>query len=269
MQSRRGRRILLAGLIGYAAGMYALMALPESTYNSLIDDDRWVEGAGTLALLAASAFFLFGFVRVRRLPPARRPPRLLQVSLVALAILFFTGFGEELSWGQRILGIETPSDIEEASSQGELNFHNLEALGSDYLDADRLFQLFWFSFGVLVPLGAALFLVLRRLLRRVVPIMPLVISAALVANQLLDWAAHEYFESRYHSEGFPLSHSLFETKESVTSLILAIGAWYVFDRLRTGSADALHLDEGDSLLRRSTSARGRGERRVEQPTAGG
>ncbi len=264
LESPGGRRILLAALIAFAAGMYALLWLDEGTYNSLIDEDRWIEGPGTLGLLAASLFFFGGFLRARRREPGRRPPRLLQASLLALAILFFVGFGEEISWGQRFLGIETPSNIKEASSQDEINFHNLE-FGGDVVDADRLFQLFWFTFGVLVPVASATSVRVRRVLRRILPIMPLLVSAALVANQLLDWVAHEYFEDRYHNDGFPFSHSLFETKESVTSVILAFGAWYVFNRLQAGSADALHLPEDDSFGRRIARAIRRGGPRAEHP----
>jgi hypothetical protein len=48
----------------------------------------------------------------------------------------FISFGEEISWGQRIFGIETPAFIADANRQSELNFHNLYALsgGSTWLN---------------------------------------------------------------------------------------------------------------------------------------
>jgi hypothetical protein len=42
-----------------------------------------------------------------------------------LAILFFFGFGEEISWGQRLFGFETPEEIKLANTQQEFNLHNL------------------------------------------------------------------------------------------------------------------------------------------------
>ena len=38
----------------------------------------------------------------------------------------FFGAGEEISWGQRIFGIETPEAFAEHNRQGETNLHNLE-----------------------------------------------------------------------------------------------------------------------------------------------
>jgi hypothetical protein len=45
--------------------------------------------------------------------------------LVGLSLFFVAG--EEISWGQRILGIETPEAIAEQNRQGEINLHNSEA----------------------------------------------------------------------------------------------------------------------------------------------
>ena len=74
-----------------------------------------------------------------------------------LGIVFFVGLGEEISWGQRILNIETPEAIKEINAQGELTIHNLEWFGGEsfwakFLSIDRLFSLFWFSFCFIVPI---------------------------------------------------------------------------------------------------------------------
>jgi len=44
-------------------------------------------------------------------------------------ILFLFGAGEEISWGQRILGLETPEYFEEYNAQEEMNLHNLTVMG--------------------------------------------------------------------------------------------------------------------------------------------
>lgn len=46
-------------------------------------------------------------------------------ALVFLAVLFIVMAGEEISWGQRILGLETPEAIKNINVQGETNFHNM------------------------------------------------------------------------------------------------------------------------------------------------
>jgi hypothetical protein len=43
------------------------------------------------------------------------------------ALLLFL-FAEEISWGQRILGIEVPERIANLSFQGELNLHNIKIM---------------------------------------------------------------------------------------------------------------------------------------------
>ncbi len=45
--------------------------------------------------------------------------------LLAALIMFF-GAGEEISWGQRLLGIETPDILKEHNRQSEMNLHNLQ-----------------------------------------------------------------------------------------------------------------------------------------------
>ncbi len=44
-------------------------------------------------------------------------------------LLFLFGAGEEISWGQRILNLETPKYFEEHNLQEEMNFHNLTVMG--------------------------------------------------------------------------------------------------------------------------------------------
>jgi len=45
--------------------------------------------------------------------------------IIAFAILFFFVAMEEISWGQRLLGIETPETYAEINEQGETTIHNL------------------------------------------------------------------------------------------------------------------------------------------------
>jgi hypothetical protein len=44
-------------------------------------------------------------------------------AFVALGTFFVAG--EEISWGQRVLGLETPASLEAINHQGELNVHNI------------------------------------------------------------------------------------------------------------------------------------------------
>jgi hypothetical protein len=65
-------------------------------------------------------------------------------------VLLF-GAGEEISWGQRIFGIETPEFLAEANAQKETNLHNLVIGGTSI---NKL------VFGKVLAVGLAVFLIL-------------------------------------------------------------------------------------------------------------
>lgn len=47
---------------------------------------------------------------------------------IGYALLFFLIAGEEISWGQRLLGIETPEELARINEQSEINLHNIRGL---------------------------------------------------------------------------------------------------------------------------------------------
>ncbi len=69
-------------------------------------------------------------------------------------VLFF-GMGEELSWGQRMLGIETPETLAEINLQNETNLHNLVIGG---VNINKLI------FGKLLAAGLACYLLVLPML---------------------------------------------------------------------------------------------------------
>lgn len=52
-------------------------------------------------------------------------PKLFLLMTFLLGALFFFGAGEEISWGQRILGIQSPEFFQKHNIQNETNIHNL------------------------------------------------------------------------------------------------------------------------------------------------
>jgi len=48
--------------------------------------------------------------------------------LLGLALLCFTVAGEEVSWGQRVVGLDTSKAMEQSNVQSEFSFHNLEGI---------------------------------------------------------------------------------------------------------------------------------------------
>lgn len=84
------------------------------------NEDGFVEWATVLALLVG---MVVCFRRVWVLRGQRPVLFLLMTSLLGLFLLF--GAGEELSWGQRLFGLESGDFFREHNSQGETNLHNL------------------------------------------------------------------------------------------------------------------------------------------------
>jgi hypothetical protein len=76
--------------------------------------------------------------------------------MIAFAtLLFIFGTGEEISWGQRLMGIESPSFFTEHNAQGETNLHNM-IIGETKINKlvfGRLLALgFLIYLGILTPL---------------------------------------------------------------------------------------------------------------------
>ncbi len=64
----------------------------------------------------------------------------------------FMLMGEEISWGQRIFGFETPEAIERTNLQGEFNLHNLPFFKFVLDGRLHLFSLLMVTVGIVFPL---------------------------------------------------------------------------------------------------------------------
>lgn len=213
-------------LILVALGMYATVLLPDDTITWLIKEERPLEGAGELGLLLCSILCLLLWRRERRVGG----PKWRMLSLLGLAFLFFVAFGEEISWGQRIFGWGTPDSLKSLNDQGETNLHNLSTA-----DTNLLFQVFWLVMGVLIPL-ASLHERTRQLLVRLVPIIPVPLALAFIANQVIIKAADRLFTSHpdlYNGTTYSAQYCLVEIKESVAQLVFGVAFWLLYRRVRS------------------------------------
>ena len=92
----------------------------ESIYKELIKEDGVIEYMTAFLLLITSAFL---FSKVIKIGYSRGYPWFVFNVLMVLGLFF--GFGEEISWGQRIFSIESNDLFLNHNSQGEINIHNL------------------------------------------------------------------------------------------------------------------------------------------------
>jgi len=123
-RARRLRVLLFVLPFIIVAALVTLKLLrPGYYFRFAMREDSIVEYLTALSYLVASFFFLRSWRAAGFLDN-----RLVSVGFLAAGILFFLIFGEEISWGQRILAVATPEGIAEANRQGELTLHNLNAV---------------------------------------------------------------------------------------------------------------------------------------------
>ena len=170
------------------AGAYAAaLSVPDTLLNRLGREDAPIETAGAICfLVAAVCFFVLSCRSIRTRDSEPRAEPRLAVVYALLALLMFVCFGEEISWGQRMFGWETPEPIAGLNAQGETNLHNLQPVHQWHPDGtekgfvaklvnmNRLFSAFWLAVFVGLPvLAAASPWVRVRLVRAGLPVPPL------------------------------------------------------------------------------------------------
>jgi len=193
----RVRTLLALALIG-AACCYGVLLFDDATVRHLGEEDGLYEYLTSLFFGVGAALYLRLFLVARPgcdllLLRTRR-----NVFFLALAALFLFGCGEEISWGQRLIGFETPESFQGVNVQWEMNIHNLElfhVVDRDgrpkqglawWLTTPRLVDLFCVGFCVLLPASVRWVRPLRRLVERVhVPPPPLTLGLCFVANRVL------------------------------------------------------------------------------------
>ena len=131
--------VLLPVLIAFGGAAIALFGKPA--YKLVTREDGIAEWCQVLFYTLA----LGGCLRITwRL---RRSGRLFFLYATVCLGLFFL-LGEELSWGQRLIGWGTPEALIERNKQGETNIHNISTVGTVF----KWMQMLVGAYGALLPL---------------------------------------------------------------------------------------------------------------------
>ncbi len=95
-----------------------------SLYKTLVREDGIVENATAIILLTISIFILYRLIILWNSKSINW-----LILNILLVIVFFFGFGEEISWGQRIFHSESNNFFLKYNLQNETNLHNLKLYG--------------------------------------------------------------------------------------------------------------------------------------------
>lgn len=221
-----------AALMFAVAVVHALFRVaPHSARIGLAHEDGVFEYLGALSFLSASVLMFLAFLAVRRAAP-RGEARLKQLFLLGMAVVFFLAAGEEISWGQRIFGIETPAALVAANRQQETNLHNLGALS---FDEYRLFTLFWYPYVLVVPFVAALWPVARRFFSWLVPLVAWPFGLLYVVNDVASWVVGRSLADDTARLGPRIDFPRVELRETLFELLCLLTAYLVLRAVKAAT----------------------------------
>ncbi len=227
---------LLLACLTVGLSFAVLLIASEETQSRLTKEDGFFESVGAIGWLIASIVFFivfwksnsgnnFIFLRTQR-----------NFVFCLLGIFCFMACGEEISWGQRILKLQTPEYLKKINRQDEINLHNIVFLQSQnaedkkdipiwarMLTTTKFFQAFWFGYCVLLPLASRFDRRIFHYIKNVnVPLVPIGLGAVFMANYLIS----EIIPFVYNTGGNPMDHYLVETKEYNFGILFMLLSFY-------------------------------------------
>ena len=122
--------ILILPFVILAAFLALKIRWPGYYHRYAVREDGPGEYLTAVFFLLATVYFFLSWRASRSLES-----HLVPLLYLAAAVGCFLVFGEEISWGQRILGVGTPGWLEEINRQDEINLHNLDAVQGNLIYA--------------------------------------------------------------------------------------------------------------------------------------
>ena len=223
---KQGRRqsisLLTASSLFITMMMLGLAFIFYRSYDSeflwwMYAEDYFFENLTALLHLGSAFLFMVLFIRSRKLGISRF------VSFLPFAFFFFVGM-EEISWGQRLFGLETPVFIKGVNTLGETNIHNIlpvENREPVYIGFFLLVSFVFMLSGPIAKKGKS-----SELIGKIIPILPpsdffyfglLIISMLILPRYLIFW----------------------EVIEQIFGVICATYAIHVYGRFRKGYSKVL------------------------------
>lgn len=190
--------IIVVMILSFSVYFY----LDEYTIARIGDEDHLFEWMSSIIFLLCSVIFAYLTVSKRNL------------IFLVLAAAFFIGFGEEISWGQRIIDFNTPEKLYSLNMQKEFNFHNIATWEINFL-----YKVFTLAFGIVLPLIVFHSGIFSRLARKFkIPVPPVSIGIFF----LIDWLVFKFFLEMVLKTGYTEKYyfALTEIYEFITSFVM-------------------------------------------------
>jgi len=159
-----------------------------------------------------------------------------------LAIVFFLGAGEEISWGQRIFNFSTPEALQEMNVQKEFNIHNIGIFNtynsdgsgkktglSKLLTIGFMYKLFWLGFCIVLPFITMTSNKVLSFTKKIhLPIPPLSIGIFF----LVSWLIYKLIVGFLSESGQPALYYFTrnEMEESVSAFIFMVLGVYFYNK---------------------------------------
>lgn len=107
-----------AALVAFALWSIYLYAFNRPLLIWITDEDSFSESVSAICYLVAACIFFIEWIY----------GRCRNIFVLGYALLFLVVGGEEISWGQRIIGMQTPDALKELNVQKETNLHNIDGI---------------------------------------------------------------------------------------------------------------------------------------------
>lgn len=196
-------RVLIGLIFILLFAGYSIVFMEVDYMSYISKEDGPLENLGALGFCAASLVFFILYFQSGGFGNeigALRTEK--NIFYLAVGLMFFVAFAEEISWGQRIFGWHTPDEYREMNLQGETNLHNLPLFQS-FWKVKGIFKFVCLTYFLIIPLINKWVPQARKLFTRIgFPIPPIWIGLLFFAQTWLhDW-------SKDYLKGYPRETTL-------------------------------------------------------------
>lgn len=213
---------------------YSPLFMNERILDNFAREDRLLESLTPVYFFLGSILSLIAYYRSTHPPLRNTHIKFKRISYLGLALFLFVSAGEEISWGQRILGFKSPSIVDKLNYQGEFNLHNLKYFQGEEsiipFALSQVFTLIWIIFALVFPISASLNGNVDGYLRKYLPVIPISIGMIFLINYGIQKVLLRFLlanPSFYLHPSMPVPKAVHEIREHGYALAYLVSTYYI------------------------------------------